>query len=237
MQQYYDKIIRGTPEEDNRMVLQFLKNKIGSRFQFLNYYKEMPVSYDATLLTVENDMAEFELHEYQAKVISLDRKALIYSPEGSSVKEDILGEAFYINSSKKKVILCKFEYAKIRSNMRRFVRVILDRPIEAEVATENDIIKASVKDISLGGLLMSLLNTEGLYAGVEISITIKLPDLFNRTFINVTVVSTVIKIIGDEPPYICIVEFQPDKIAQQHISYYVNQRQVEIIKELKDLNA
>lgn len=237
MQQYYDKITRGTPEEDNRMIVQFLKSKIGHKMQFLNYYKEMPVSYDATLLNVENEMAEFELHEYQAKVINFDRKALIFCPFGNSVKEDILGEAFYINSSKKKVILCKFEYIKIRSDMRRFVRVILDRPIEADVNLEDDVLKASMKDISLGGALMNLLSIDGLVERLELSMTVKLPDLNTRSFVTVNVVATVVKIIGDSPPYTCIVEFRPDKQSQQQISYYVNQRQVEIIKELKDLAA
>jgi len=237
MQQYYDKIIRGTAAEDNRMILQFLKSKIGSKFHFLNYYKEIPVPYDATLLSVENEMAEFELHEYQAKVINLDRKALIFCPEGSTVKEDILGEAFYINSSKKKVILCKFEYAKIRSDMRRFVRVIIDRPIEGELLLEDDLLKASVKDISLGGALMSLLSIDGLELGLDISMSIRLPDLSNRTIVTVNVAATVVKLMSEAPPYTCIVEFHPNKQSQQHISYYVNQRQVEIIKELKDLAA
>lgn len=237
MQQYYDKIVRGTSEEDNRMIVQFLKTKLGKKFQFLNYYKEMPVSYDATLLSVDNDMAEFELHAYQAKVINIERKALIYSPEGAPFKEDIVGEAFYINASKKKVILNKFEYAKIRSDMRRFVRVILDRPIEAEVILEGETLKTSLKDISLGGALMSLVSVEGIEKGMDVNLNIKLPDLNNRFVNNVSVTAAVISVIGDTAPYGCIVEFYPEKQSQQHISYYVNQRQVEIIKELKDLTG
>ena len=52
--QYYDKAVRGTEREDMLVVIQFLQGMIGQPFLFLNYYKEIPVSYDATLLSVEN---------------------------------------------------------------------------------------------------------------------------------------------------------------------------------------
>ena len=74
---YYDKVIRGTEHEDGLVIIQFLKGMVGQTFSFLNYYKEIPVSYDARLIFVENEMSEFEVHEYQAKVITLEKKALI----------------------------------------------------------------------------------------------------------------------------------------------------------------
>ena len=236
MPQYSDKIIRGTAHEDTLVIVQFLKGMVGKRFSFLNYYKEIPVSYDATLLNVENEMAEFELHEYQAKVISMDRKALIHAHPESPFREDILGEAFYINALKKKVILCKFEYAKIKSDMRRFVRVQLDRPVEAELIIESDILKGNVKDISLGGASLNLMSSERLIAGLELNIFLKLPDISSGKINEVGMSATIIKVIGENAPYTCILEFHPEKHSQQQISYYINQRQVEIIKELKELN-
>ena len=118
----YDKVVRGTEREDSQVIIQFLLGMIGQTFSFLNYYKEIPVSYDATLLSVENEMAEFAVHEYQAKVINLEKTTLIYSHDLSDFPEDLIGEAFYVSSAKKRVILCNFGYAKIRSNMRQFVR-------------------------------------------------------------------------------------------------------------------
>lgn len=233
--QYSDKIVRGTPHEDSLVILQFLKGMVGKRFSFLNYYKEIPVSYDATLTNVENEMAEFELHEYQAKVISMERKALIHAHPESPFKEDIQAEAFYINTLKKKVILCKFEYAKIRSDMRRFVRVLLDRPVEADLICENDIIKGNVRDISLGGASMTLMTRDRLLPGQELNLFLKLPDISSGMINEVGMSATIIKLLGDDTPYTCILEFHPEKHSQQQISYYINQRQVEIIKELKEL--
>ncbi|KAB0669731.1 PilZ domain-containing protein [Oryzomonas sagensis] len=234
MFQYFDKIVKGTEREDSLVIIQNMKELIGTNFSFLNYYKEIPVSYDAKLVNVDNEMAEFEVHEYQAKVITLEHKALIRSHEKFSFREDMFGEAFYVNVARKKVILCNFGYAKIRSDMRRFVRVVLDRPLEAEIIVAEDILKGDIKDISLGGASINVMSTEQLPTGLDINMFLKLPDMVNGSIHEVGVAATVIKVTGDEAPYNCFVEFYPEKHSQQQISYYINQRQVEIIKELKE---
>jgi hypothetical protein len=236
MLQYFDKIVRGSEHEDNLLIIQFLKSMIGKKFSFLNYYKEIPVSYDATLLGVENEMAEFEIHEYQAKVINLDRKTLIYSHKDSSVKEDIFCEAFYINVPKKRVILCKFEYSRIRSTLRRFVRVILGKSVEADLIVENDILPAQIRDVSLGGASAQVGSCELLTQGLTLNVFLKLPDISTGAIIEVGTSASIVKIYGDSEPFTCILEFHPEKHSQQQLSYYINQRQVEIIKELKELN-
>lgn len=233
--QYYDRVIRGTEREDSLVIVQFLKGMIGKKLSFLNYYKEIPVSYDAKLLSVENEMAEFEVHDYQAKTISMERKTLIHRHETSPVAEDLFAEAFYVNIEKKRVILCKFGYAKICSDMRRFVRVVLDIPVLADLATEGDIKTGRVFDMSLGGAAILMEDIEGLQAGQDINLFLKLPNPGNGSITEVGLSASVAKILGESAPYKCVFEFHPEKNSQQQIAYFINQRQVEIIKELKDL--
>lgn len=237
MFQYYDKVVKGTEHEDALVIVQSLKGLIGEKFSFLNYYKEIPVSYDATLMSVENEMAEFSVHEYQAKVINIERKALIHSHQKSSLKEDMVGEVFYVSSSKKRVILCKFAYARIHSEMRSFVRVLLDRPLEAYINNDSDSVRGDVKDISLGGAAMSTMSTDLLTPGQDIDLLLRLPEINSHTITEVGLKATVLRVIGENAPFTCIMEFHSDKHSLQQIAYYINQRQVEIIKELKDLNA
>jgi len=235
--QYYDKAVRGTENEDKMVILQFLSGMIGQTFSFLNYYKEMPVSYDATLLSVENEMAEFAIHEYQAKVISIERKALIHAHAKSPFREDMIGEAFYVNSTRKRAILCNFAYARIRSDMRRFVRVQLDRPVEADLLFEDNILKGNIKDISLGGAAMSAMSSELLVPGRSMGLVLRLPDSQANSVVEVDAEATVVKVIGESAPFTCIIEILSDKNSQQQIAHYINQRQIEIIRELKDINA
>ena len=236
MFQYYDKVVRGTAREDTLVILQLLQSMVGQSFSFLNYYKEIPVSYDVTLLSVENEMAEFAVHEYQAKVINMEKQTLIHSPAQSPFAEDLIGEAFYVSSAKKRVILCNFGYAFIRSDMRRFVRVLLDNPVEAELLFEEDILKGNVKDISLGGAAIRIMSAELLVPGLDINMFLKLPECGDTSKLEVGLSATIIKVEGISAPFTCIVEFHPEKHSQQQIAYYINQRQVEIIKELKDIH-
>lgn len=234
---YYDKAVRGTEREDMLAIFQFFAGMIGQKFSFLNYYKEIPVSYEATLLSVENEMAEFSVHEYQAKVISIERKALILSHPKSPYREDMIGEAFYVNSIKKRVILCRFAYANLRSGMRSFIRVLLDQALEADLIFDGDILKGNVKDISLGGAAITTMTSDLLVPGLDINLLLKLPDLNSNKVVEVGMNATILKVIGESAPFTCIIEFHADKHSQQQIAYYINQRQVEIINELKNINA
>ena len=121
--------------------------------------------------------------------------------------------------------------------MRRFVRVLLDNPVEAELLFEEDILKGNVKDISLGGAAISTMSADLLTPGLDINMFLKLPDLAGNTQREVGLRATIIKVEGTSAPFSCIIEFHPEKHSQQQIAYYINQRQVEIIKELKDINA
>ena len=235
--QYYDKVVRGTEREDMLVILQFLKGMIGQPFSFLNYYKEIPVSYDATLLSVENEMAEFAVHEYQAKIINMEKRTLIYSHSLSTFSDDMIGEAFYVSAAKKRAILCNFGYAQIRSGMRKFVRVLLDRPVEVELLFEGDILKGNVVDLSLGGAAIITTSADLLVPGLDINIFLKLPGPNGSSKLEVGMGATIVNVVGTSAPFTCIIEFHAEKHALQHISYYINQRQVEIIKELKDINA
>lgn len=233
---YYDKVIRGTEHEDGLVIIQFLKGMVGQTFSFLNYYKEIPVSYDARLISVENEMAEFEVHEYQAKVIALEKKALIRAHAKSPVPDDLVGEVFYVNTARKKAILTRFHYAKIRSDLRRFVRVCLDgHRADADMYLDNDIVPASVIDISLGGVALKVKDPTGIEPGKEVNLILKLETQDESSLREIGVASTIIRLLGTAPDYTCILEFHSDRHSQQALAYYINQRQVEIIRELKEL--
>lgn len=236
LDKYFDKIVKGTEAEDSLVIVQAMKALIGQRFSILGYYKEIPVSYDAKLLSVENEMAEFEVHDYQAKVISMQRRALIYSHEKAPFREDMIAEAFYVNIAKKRVILCKFGYAKILSNMRRFVRVELDDiRADAELVVAGDFFTGSIKDISLGGAAIIFNSSLNLDAGSEVNLFLKLPNPVNQQITEVGLTANIINVAGATAPYRYLIEFHTEKNSQQQIAYFINQRQVEIIKELKDL--
>jgi hypothetical protein len=149
----------------------------------------------------------------------------------------LIGDAFYVNSAKKRVILCNFGYSRIRSGMRKYVRVHLDRVVEAEIIFEGEILKGNVKDISLGGVALRTMSADLLVPGLDIHMFLKLPDSSGKPVLDVGLSATIIKVIGTCAPFTCLIEFQAEKHSQQQIAYYLNQRQVELIQELKNLKV
>jgi hypothetical protein len=234
---YYERVVRGTEHEDMLVILQNLRKMVGKKFSLLNYYKEIPISYDATLLNVDNEMAEFAVHEYQAKVINLEKITHVRTSAMGSFKDDLIGEVFYVNSAKKRAIFSKFGYAHVLSNLRQYVRVQLDSPVEAELIFEGDILKGNVKDISLGGAAIRTMSADLMVPGLDVNIIFKLPDFNGNSVQEIGMRATIIKIIGTSAPFTCLIELHAEKHSLQQIAYYVNQRQVEIIKELRELNA
>ena len=73
--------------------------------------------------------------------------------------------------------------------------------------------------------------------GLDINMFIHLPEINGDSWLEVGMEATIIKVVGTSAPFTCIVEFHAEKHSQQLIAYYINQRQVEIIKELREINA
>ncbi len=236
MSSYYENVIRGTAREDTLVILQFFQGMVGQKFSFLNYFKEIPVSYDAILLSVEREMAEFAVHEYQAKTINNEKKTIIYAHDLSPFPEDMVGEVFYVNSAKKRVILCNFGYARIHSTNRRFVRVLLENRVGVQILSRDGVIDGLVQDISLGGAAIDFSSTLDLQPGQELDLLFKLPDNNGGAEREVTLAAKIIKVDGENGVNSCVMEFSTNKNTQQLMAYFINQRQVEIIKELKEIN-
>jgi hypothetical protein len=121
--------------------------------------------------------------------------------------------------------------------MRRFVRVHLDKPVEVEMLLEDDIFKGNVNDISLGGASFCVKSADLLTPGLDVSLFLKLPEYDGNSRVEVGLSATILKVVGENAPFMCIVEFHAEKHSQQQIAYYINLRQVEIIKELKEMKA
>lgn len=116
------------------------------------------------------------------------------------------------------------------------MRVLLDNPVEAELLFEGDILKGDVIDLSLGGAAITTMSADLLVPGLDINLFLKLPDLTGNSRREVGMSATIIKVVGTNAPFTCIIEFHAEKHSQQQIAYYINQRQVEIIREIKDIN-
>ncbi len=201
------------------------QGKLKNDLRLLNFYREVPVSYGAEVLTVEPDSAELLVHQVQAVVIDQEKLTVLKS---SHFPKDVVAKVTYVNVEKSRVVLSKLGYAVVRADRRMSVRVEMGTSIEASFATQDERADGQLHDMSLTGLSINVADDPGLSASEKGELTVALPAG------AITVPASLLKVVPKSGGCRLVFEIEPSRAAELSISQFIFQRQVEIIKELKD---
>ncbi|AJY69874.1 pilus assembly protein PilZ [Geobacter sulfurreducens] len=229
MHDYYQLVTVADLPQDNRQILDTLTaigaGKLPNDLRLLNYYRSIPVNYGATVESVERGSVELTVNQQQAIVMQLEKQVFLKS---GHFPKDVLAAVTYVNIDKSVAILANFAYAVIRSERRQFVRVEVKDKIEASFSGDGFTVAGQLNDISLGGVAISATIPTHPDAGIKGKVTLRLPGgPFEMP-------AQVLRVIPAKQTDLCIIEIQPDNRTEKGISQYIFQRQVEIIRELKD---
>ena len=209
-----------------------LKTKDGSKVNLVNYYNGLPIMYPATILGVEHGNLDLEVNPQQAVAIARDHYTLIRS---KLFPLPMVAHVQYVNIKKNMASLNKLYFVEVLAEKRGAVRLSPDPPIRATILYEDQVIVGSLVDISTQGLAITVETFVMVESGSELSVKFLLPDpvLMKQTLIKVP--ATLVGIAGSAAPYYYKFKISPEKHHEQLISRYSFQRQVEIIRGLKDL--
>lgn len=195
--------------------------------KLLNYYREIPVSYNARIVNIAKDRVELAIHQHQALVMKFDKHTLIKSKHF----RDHLGVhcfAAYVNTSKEVAILIRFAYAQIKAERRNAVRVTVDPAIPAAFSNQDFVIDGKVMDISESGV--SILSDKEPVPGENLQGMLS----FTITGETLMIQASFFKTIETDDGFVCVFQFKLTGHSEKIISHYIYTRQVEIIRELKD---
>lgn len=201
------------------------QGKIPNDIKLLNYFKEIPVSYGATLLTVEETSAEFQVHQIQAVVMAEEKVTVLKS---AAFRRDVLANVTYVNVGKSRIVLSRFSYAVVRADRRMSVRVELTDPIFASFVSPSGEASGRLNDMSLTGICINAPNDPGIPISELGNLTVILP------IGTISLPATLLKVTHQEDGFRLAFQLEASRETEKHISRYIFQRQVEIIKELKD---
>ena len=231
----YSTRIQTTFDDDQAVILKtFLEKhatKGGLKVNLTNYYSGLPIIYPATILGVEHGSLDLDVNPQQAIAMASDHYTLIRS---TLFSDPIVAHVQYVNIKKHVASLTKLCFVEVLAEKRAAVRLNLDPPVRATIQYENQDIAANLVDISTQGLAMTVDDFAMLEVGTEMSIRFMLPDsvLLKQTLIKVP--ATLVDIVGSASPCSCRFRISPEKHQEQMISRYIFQRQVEIIRGLKE---
>ena len=195
--------------------------------KLLNYYREVPVSFNASISNVMPDRIEMSVHQNQAVVMKHEKQTLIkceYVPNG-------LGAQAFValsNIDRCRVILTRFAYAQIKAERRGAVRVEIDFPLEGTFASTKGTFTGNLGDISVTGASLKLPSKPTADTDVAGRFTCQLPGG------RLEVPARLLKFVDTENGARAIVTLNSDSNVERLISQFIFSIQVEIIRELKE---
>lgn len=196
-----------------------------------NIYKEMPISYPASILEIRGHHVEMQTCELQLAAISQCNGAYIQSP---MVCAPVLGRLDSIDIQRGTVRLSDFSYQELFISRRSTIRVRFKKPMNILAYSGVNKISGVIHDISLGGCCINTLVRQGLEVGDDIMVALKVIEQSSGQGLSMQIPSSVIRVTGDSAPFRCSLLFNHTPQSEQLLSIYINQRQLEILKELRD---
>ena len=229
MNDIYQRIQIAGEQDDCSQILGILAKiqagRLTNDLKLVNYFREIPVSYGASVLTVEKDSAELAVHQIQAVVIMLEKVTVLKS---AHFPRDVIANVNYANVEKSRIVLSSFSYAMVRADRRMSVRVELADPVLASFSAAGASVSGRLHDMSLSGISIAVPEDPGIALSEKGELSVALPTG------SITVPASLLKVKALASGCRLIFEIELTRATELCISQYIFRRQVEIIKELKE---
>lgn len=231
MKDLYNLVTVADGQKDSDAIMAVLQKihsgQLKNDLKLLNYIREVPVSFSATLENIASDRVEMSIHQNQAVMMKHDKFTLIRSshfPHGYGVHAYVA----LANPIKCMAILVRFAYAQIRADRRNAVRVQIHHPMPGTFEGPAGTISGNMQDISIGGVSVKVKGTVVGEAEDKGYFSCTLPGGLLR------VPARLLKIVTTEEECKAIFVIEVDNKTETIISQFIFNEQIDIIKELKE---
>lgn len=225
MQKHYQLVTIDEVQKDEEQILEILSaDRAGIRL--LNYYRELPVSFDASILFSDRGVVEMKVHHLQAAAMMMQKEVFI---KCKGLPYDVVANVMKIRKNSQSAFLTSFHYAIITAERRVCVRVRVSEKFDATFHFNNQLIQGNIEDISFSGLSISTQNGISLEENSTGTVTIALPT----TMLELS--GTLLKVNHNDTSTKFIIELEMDNKIEKCISQFMFAQQSVIIRELKDL--
>lgn len=227
----YSTRIQKTFDDDHAEILSILKANPKKSLKLINYYKELPLSYSAKIVSIDKGIVDLDIQKEQAFAIEASRSTFIRS---DLFKYDVFAQAQYVNVLKGAASFVKLSYVEIMAERRNFIRMAPQIYSAVTIDSPFGVFDGKLYDISLSGL--NILIEESIPLEIDTSATINfiLENVERDQIVEVNVKATLLDIKGDVLPRKYKFTITPEKPLERKLSKYIFQRQIEIIREIKD---
>jgi hypothetical protein len=229
MHTYYMLLPSADVRKDEEAIIEVLSavkdNRIGNDLKLLNYYREVPINFGASIDYIEKGMVELTVHQLQAALMQQQKETLIRS---GHFKHDVVAKVSKAGAEKRFAFLSGFSYVQILSDRRANIRVEVSENVKVDVSFGQLRLQGRLKDISIGGMAIIAPEKQGIDENARVKLT------FSLRGHGLEIHGTVLRVFDEPPLKHYVIQFSPDSKSDATISQYIFQTQSEIIRELKE---
>lgn len=233
----YSTRINETFDEDQAEIISILKRELEKQpryeVQLINYYKGLPVSYPAQLVAVERGIVEVDVYPQQAVVMTEQHGTFVRC---RALRHDLFAHVQYVNIRRRAASLRKLCYVEIMAERRNYIRLELDPYQSALIRTPDGKIRGELTELSINGACVKVEQPCTLEIDDEIALSFMMHGIMHQNFdYNVKTAARLVGIEGDVLPRYYRFTIAPDKVLDRFLAQYLFQRQIEIIREIRDV--
>lgn len=230
MRKHYQLLTIDDLRKDEAAIFEALSaigdGRLSNDVKLLNYYRELPVSFDASIESLERGVADVRVHELQAAAMMIEKETFIKSRH---LAHDVVAKVVRIRKDRNLAILGYFQYALITAERRLNVRVQVPEKHEASFCHGRHPIRGRIEDISFGGISIAVPGGSVLEKNVTGTLSIFLPNA------TLELSGKLLKVEQEESFTRYIIALELDSRSERAVSQFIFSRQSQTIRELKDI--
>ncbi len=209
-------------------VLSAIMNKeLSNDLVLLNYYKELPISFGATIVRIERGVADLKVHRIQAAAMLAQNMAFIKSDH---LPYCAIANVLKVKKDESLALLTQFSYVHIASEQRTYVRVTVLERVEALFTNDAGEVSGIIGDISYGGVaILAPKDNEGMRENATGTVVLSLAGS------RLEIPGTLLRVDDQHPWKKFIIKLEMDPKCEKVVSQFIFKEQIGILRELKDM--
>jgi hypothetical protein len=225
MPKHYQLVTVDDIQKDEEAILEILSAGRNS-IKLLNYYRELPVSFDGTIEFSDRGVVKMNVHDLQAAAMMIEKEVFI---KCKGLPYDVVAKVIRIKKKSHSALLTSFHYVIITAERRVSVRVRVSDRYDATFHYNNQQVQGRIEDISFSGLSISTPKGISLEENSTGKVNLALPTIM------LELSGKLLKVNQDDSSSKFIIELEMDNKSEQCISQFIFSQQSGIIRELKEL--
>lgn len=231
---YYHTRTKDSIDEDRAKIqagfYDLIKRGAQPRLRLSTYYKGLPISYPATMTDYGFGVLSLDVHQQQAVALEHVQRAFISCEYFDCA---ILSEVANVDVRRTTAQLKNFRFVDVMAERRESLRLDLDPRTPAEIIGCGKF-EGELSDLSLGGCSIRTDSHSELDRDRDFRLRLKIPNLLQNNLQSVEVSARFVKCTSESDYDTCSFAFDLEGHEESIISRYTFQRQVEIVRELKE---